>query len=289
MNELINLREAALRLIVGERAGEALNAGVAPLPPHDPALPEALAAALRELKLAAVSDDGLRADYAALAASAAYGRYRAEVAPRLAGFDPGALATRAARLAFWINLYNTLVLDAVVTYQVRRSVADQLGGLAFFRRAGYVVGGQRFSLEAIEHGVLRANAGNPFIPGPQFAAGDPRLALGISPRDPRLHFALNCASRSCPPIAAYDAARVEAQLDMAARSFVGADAEIAAGSDTLRLSAIFSWYREDFGGYDGVVSFVRAHLPDDERRRWLEARREIDLEFKPYDWGLNSR
>jgi hypothetical protein len=287
MNELIALREAALRLVTGERADEALNGGATAPPAHDPALPEALAAALRELKLAAVSDDGRQADYAALAASAAYTRYRAEVAPALVGFNPASLSARGARLAFWINLYNTLVLDAVVAYQVRRSVADQLAGLTFFRRAGYLVGGQRFSLEALEHGVLRANAGNPFIPGPQFADGDPRLALIVAPLDPRVHFALNCASRSCPPIAAYDAGRIEAQLDLAARAFVGADAEVLAERETLRLSSIFNWYRDDFGGYAGVVSFVRAHLPDDERRRWLAAQRELDLEFTPYDWALN--
>lgn len=282
MDSLITLREAALGLLTG--GAEALNAA-GEAGAHDPGLPAALAAALRELRGVAVSEDGLRVDYAALAASDAYGRYRAEVAPRLRAFDPGALEARGARLSFWANLYNLLVLDAVVALGVRRSVADRLWGLSFFRRAAYVVGGRRLSLEEIEHGLLRANAGNPFLPGPQLAPGDPRLAWAVSPVDPRVHFALNCASRSCPPIAAYDAARAEAQLGLAARSFVAADAEVVDGA--LRLSAIFDWYRADFGGYAGVARFVAAHLPDDERQRWLAGRPEVELEFRPYDWGLN--
>lgn len=282
---LINLREAALAVLTGERTAAPLNAGATDLPAPTPDLPAALAAALRALKAAAVSADGLRADYAALAVAPAFHHYRAALAPQLAGFDPATLATRAARLAFWINLYNLLVLDAVVALGVRRSVADRLAGLAFFRQASYLVGGLRFSLEEIEHGVLRANAGNPFLPGPQFAANDPRLSLAVAPVDPRVHFALNCASRSCPPIAAYDAERLDAQLELAARAFVAADAELDGA--TLHLSSIFDWYRADFGGYAGVVRFVRAYLPDDERRR-LAALSELDLAFKPYDWGLNG-
>jgi hypothetical protein len=284
MNELINLREAALRLLTGGR-DEALNRDL-PAPPPAPDLPAALAAALRELKIAAISADGATVDYAALGRSQAYGAYRAEVAARLPAFDPAALA-RGQRLAFWVNLYNALVLDGVAAYGVRRSVADAAPALGFFRRIAYVVGGRRVSAEEIEHGVLRANAGNPFIPGPQFAPGDPRLAWAVAPLDPRVHCALNCASRSCPPIAAYDGDRIEAQLDLAARAFVGADAEADEARGALRVSRIFSWYRDDFGGPAGVVRFVRAHLPDDPRRRWLDARPEVDLEFKPYDWGLN--
>lgn len=284
MDGLINLREAALGLLTG--AAAPLNAGATGPPAHNPGLPAALAAALRALKAAAISADGLRADYAALAVDPAFRHYRAELAPQLAGFDPAALTVRGARLAFWVNLYNLLVLDAVVALGVRRSVADRLAGLSFFRRASYLIGGVRFSLEDIEHGVLRANAGNPFLPGPQFAADDSRLPLAVAPVDPRVHFALNCASRSCPPIAAYDTARIDEQLELAARAFVAADAELDGA--TLRLSAIFDWYRADFGGYAGVVRFVRQYLPDDERRRRLAALREVDLVFKPYDWGLNG-
>jgi hypothetical protein len=289
MNELINLREAALRLFTGGRTGEVLNAA----PPAGAALqgaitPTELAAALRDLKSAAVSADGLQVDYAALADSPAYAHYCA-VVYALRDFDPSLLTTRAEQLAFWINLYNGMVLDGVVSYGVRRSVTERLAGLGFFRRIAYNVGGLRYSADDVEHGVLRANAGNPFLPGPQFAAGDPRLIHAVQPPDARIHFALNCASRSCPPIAAYNAERIDAQLDLAARSFIDADLEIDEPRGALKLSAIFSWYQADFGGPEGMVRFVRAHLPaDDARRRWMDAQDAVDVIFKPYDWGLNN-
>jgi hypothetical protein len=176
----------------------------------------------------------------------------------------------------------------VAAYGVRGSVASAAPAMGFFRRVAYAVGGQRMSAEDIEHGALRANAGNPLIPGPQFAQDDPRAAWAVSEIDPRVHFALNCASRSCPPIAAYATDRIEAQLDMAARAFVDADVEVDPARSALRVSRIFSWYAGDFGGPEGVVRFIAARLPDDERRRWLAAQPEVDMEFKPYDWGLNG-
>lgn len=288
MNELINLREAALRLLGGGQAGEILNATPVPSSPLAD-LPGALATALRELKLAASSADGAQVDYVALRASDAFRAYCAEVAARLPAFDPASLTTRGQRLAFWINLYNALVLHGVVAYEVRGSVTAAMPAMGFFRRAAYCVGGQRLSADEIEHGLLRANAGSPFLPGPQLGPGDPRLAWMVSPLDPRIHCALNCASRACPPIAAYSADRIEAQLDLAARAFVGADVELDEARGTLQLSQIFSWYKDDFGGPEGVVRFVLAQLPpDDARRQWIAAQPEVDLEFRRYDWALNG-
>lgn len=288
MNELINLRNAALRLVGGGRHDEALNTALpTAAPPPGVILSADLAAALRELKIAAVNDAGTQVDYAELQQSAAYTQYR-QVTAGLAAFDLAQLRGRAERLAFWINLYNGLIIDGVVQYGIRRSVTERRGGVGFFGRVAYVVDGMRFSAEDIEHGVLRANAGNPLLPGPQFAAADPRLPHAVTPLDPRTHFALNCASRSCPPIAVYHAAQIDRQLDLAAGSFIDADLEVDEPGDALRLSAIFGWYRNDFGGPEGIVRFVRNHLPnDDPRRRWLDAQDAVDLVFKPYDWGLN--
>lgn len=290
MHEFLALREAVLHLIAGIRAGEALNAPPpSDQPPAGPELADRLAAAIRSLKAAAAEDQaGL--DYAALRASPAYREYVERLTPQLYTFDPACLTARSERLAFWINLYNGLILDGVAAYDIRRSVREGWGGFGFFRRIAYIVGGRRLCADDIEHGILRANAGSPFLPGPQFADDDPRLAWIISPLDPRIHFALNCASRSCPPIAVYDRERCEAQLDLAARSFVNADADLDPQAGTLTVSALFDWYRNDFGGLEGVVRFIHAHLPpDDERRRWLEAHDTLTLVFKRYDWSLNAR
>lgn len=287
MNELIRLREAALGLVNVGRGRDVLNEGTVDaetIPIH--AIPGTMVRALLMLKTAAISDEGTKVAYDTLRKSEAYRELR-NLTPHLRRLRPEDLPGRTERLAFWINLYNTLVLDAVISYDIQRSVNERLGGLGFFRRAAYNVGGLRFSADDIEHGILRANASHPFLPGSQFAQGDPRLAWMMESRDPRIHFALNCASRSCPPIAAYRADQIDAQLEQAVRNFVDAETSIDPAEGTLQLSSIFNWFRDDFGGLDGVVAFVRRYLPHDARRAWLETRQEIDLVFTVYNWELN--
>lgn len=227
-------------------------------------------------------------DYARLREHQAYADYRA-CAARLAAFDPGALTTRQEQLAFWINLYNALVVDAVIAFDVQASVTEgPLGVLRFFRRAAYNVGGYRVSCDDIEHGILRANRGHIALPGPQFGPSDPRCAWVITPPDLRVHFALNCASRSCPPISFYDAAQIDAQLDLATRNVVAVEVRINRARREVHLSRIFQWYASDFGGKTGVVDFLLRYL-EDEEIGWLSGHREdAHLVYRPYDWSLNA-
>jgi hypothetical protein len=224
-------------------------------------------------------------DYARLCESDLYRRYR-ECTARLAGFDPADLDSRERKLAFWINLYNALVVDGVIAFDVKRSVRDDLG---FFRRAAYNVGGLRYSVDDIEHGILRANRRHffPTLVLPQFGPDDLRLAFSLPEADPRIHFALFCGTRSCPPIAAYEPSRIDAQLDLAARSFVN-DGGVAAGPDGIRLSRIFHWYGRDFGGRKGVLEFLVRYLDDGPTRdRLLGSPRAPRMRFQSYDWSLN--
>jgi hypothetical protein len=285
----VTWRERALDRLLGVR-GDALNT-VHELPvPVDPARVAAEPKQLiNELVAAVAQPNGDRVDYAGLVGSSSYRQYRAQSAS-LVKLDMTQLASREARLALWINLYNALVIDAVITLRVRRSVTEgRLGVLAFFRRAAYVIAGQRFSCDDIEHGILRENRGHPLIPGPQFAPADPRVAFVIQPPDVRVHFALHCATRSCPAIRAYDAEQIERQLDLAAHGFVSADVEIDPPQKVVRVSRIFRWFANDFGGRTGVLALLRRYLPDDERRQWLQAHeRQMRFVYRPYDWGLNA-
>ncbi len=295
LDVLVAWRERLLDWVLGVPRWQALNAEV---PQGSPALAAQaeggdLAATLRQaandLKRAAVSPDGAAVDYTRLAGSEVYAAYRASAA-RLRAFDPLALASRQEKLAFWINLYNALVIHAVLALGVRRSVAEgRLGLLAFFRRAAYNVGGRRVSCEDIEHGILRANRGNPAVPGPHFGPSDPRRVWVVSPPDVRVHFALNCASRSCPPIRFYDAQRIEAQLDLAARSYLSSTVTVDPKGDALSLPRIFRWYAGDFGGRSGVIDFLLHYLPEDNLREWLRGRKNtLRLKYLPYDWSLNA-
>lgn len=282
---VIRVRDALLVWALGEPdcAIHATHTGTV-----TPDIAAELRATMNRLKAQAISADGMRVNYAEVRCSDDYAHYRAQLLPQLAGFDPTALRTRAERMAFWINLYNAIVIDAVITAGVRRSVTEgSLGGLRFFRRAGCVVGGRCLSCDDIEHGILRANRGHPFLPGCQFASDDPRRTWAIEPLDPRIHFALNCASRSCPPIGVYDAGRLDAQLALAARSFV--DQSTDRTGDVLEVSALFRWYAGDFGGRAGVVRFLSAHLPDDDRRALIERfGTKTRLRYADYDWRLNA-
>lgn len=252
-----------------------------------PDIAAALRATINRLKAQAISPDGMRVNYADIRRSDDYARYREQLLPQLAAFDPTALRTRTERIAFWINLYNAVVIDAVITAGVTHSVAEgSLGGLRFFRHASCVVGGQCLNCDDIEHGILRANRGHPFIPGQQFASDDPRCAWVIEPLDARVHFALNCASRSCPPIGIYDASRLDEQLWLATRSFVHQCTRHA--GDVLEVSALFHWYAGDFGGRVGVLRFLSEYLPNDERRALIErCGARTRLRYADYDWGLN--
>jgi hypothetical protein len=250
-----------------------------------------LAGLMRRLKVeaAATNADGL--DYGSLAKGEAYQDYRRFTAD-LRAFDPSELGDRGRQLAFWVNLYNGLVVDAVVQWRIRRSVLEQPG---FFWRAAYNLGGLRYSANDIESGILRANAPHPAIPGPTFHRSDPRRRLSLPRLDPRVHFALVCASRSCPPVAAYDAGRIDEQLDLAARAFIrGGGADFDAVRGLARLSRIFQWYAVDFGGRPlaaadkrPLLRFIAAYLPPAEADLIL-ARRRWTVRFARYDWSLNG-
>ena len=241
-------------------------------------------------KISAMDEQGYFVDYALLKESQPYLEYRQKCSPRLRYFDPGTLSTPQEQLAFWLNLYNALIIDGVIAKEIMQSVgSNSLRLLAFFRQTAYNVGGQRMTADDIEHGVLRGNRGHPMLPGPQFASKDPRLPWVVNPVDVRIHFALNCASRSCPPIQVYAAEGLDEQLDLAARNFVNADVSIDQQAFRMHLSAIFKWFNADFGGQEGVINFLIEHLPSGERKSWLaENVRNISFHYKPYDWGLNS-
>jgi hypothetical protein len=185
----------------------------------------------------------------------------------LAAADPAALSEQE-RFAYYINVYNAWTLKLILEhYPGIRSIKDA-GNLfrspwkrAFVRlRAGTV------SLDDVEHGILR----------PQF-------------HDPRVHFAVNCASKSCPPLAGvpYAGATLDAALDAAARAFINNPANTFLRDGTLHVSRIFDWYGEDFGGPEGVWRFIRRYA-DPTLAAAMDAAGRLDIAYTPYDWSLNG-
>ena len=224
--------------------------------------------------LAAHVRDG-RVDYVALKSDARFPRYLAQ----LAATDPATLPTDADRLAFWLNAYNAYTLQLIVEKQPAKSITEiGKGGLVLgqvFKTTAWDipfanVGGKKFTLNQIEHETIRA----------QF-------------KDARAHFALNCASGSCPILRpeAYEAAKLDAQLDEQARLFLRDSArnQFDLAKKTARLSQIFSWYGSDFGSGKHAALLAAAKYAPDEVRRAIEADPAAwRVEFLAYDWSLNA-
>ncbi|HYO88117.1 MAG TPA: DUF547 domain-containing protein [Candidatus Limnocylindrales bacterium] len=253
-------------------------------------LPARMRAALASMTGRFMADDG-SVDYVALGASSVYSDY-VQLANALWRFDLGALAEDAVRKAFWLNLYNSLILHAVIDHQLQK--APQRG---MFERAAYAVSGYRFSANDIEHGILRANRPHVLALGTQFGRGDARLAYSVTVFDARIHFALNCAARSCPPIRAYEPARLDQQLDLAAALFLnGGQAVLDRATMRVGLSRLFSFYGPDFGGgvlglggNDRLLLYAARYLADADDRAFVQMHaRQLRVHFLPYDWSLNA-
>ena len=175
----------------------------------------------------------------------------------------------AARIATWVNLYN-----AATQQLVDADPARYAHRFRFFRQPAVTVAGTPLSLDTLEHGLLRGSrpkVGLGYLRNP-FAGGFERR-FRVERPDPRVHFALNCAAASCPPIAAYAPGRLDAQLDLATHAYLGATARRVGGD--LVVPRIFRWFPGDFGGPGGIRRFLAAHgHPSDGLR----------LRYAPWDW-----
>ncbi len=182
--------------------------------------------------------------------------------------DPASL-NREERFAYYINVYNAWTLKLILEHYPGIGSIKEAGSLlrSPWKRTFVRLKSGTVSLDDVEHGLLR----------PQF-------------RDPRVHFAVNCASVSCPPLASapYEGAGLDAALDAAARRFINNPANTFVKDGTLHVSRIFDWYGDDFGGRQGVWAFVRRYA-DPELAGKMDAAKEQDLAYLPYDWSLNGR
>lgn len=208
-------------------------------------------------------------------------------ASTLIGLDLRAeLRSREEALAFWINLYNALVLHGALAMRVSRSMQELPG---FFARAAYNVGGLHHSLDVIEHGLLRANRGHPRRLGvPQLLPWDRRRASIIKPMDLRIHFALNCGAVACPPVRHYQAEAIDAQLDLAARAFVnGGGVRIDPDRGEVLLSRIFLWYARDFGiSKREKLRRLRPFIDGTRRDEIEQAAKDRGIRYDEYDWSF---
>jgi hypothetical protein len=177
---------------------------------------------------------------------------------------------RPQQMAYWINLYNALTVDTVLNHYPVDSIRDISISPGLFNRGPWdrklvTVEGQALSLNDIEHRILR----------PIW-------------HDPRVHYAVNCASLGCPNLAgtAYESSHLDAMLDAAARAYVNHPRGAAVHDGRLTVSSIYRWYEADFGGTDaGVIEHLTryAEPPLANALRGIRA-----IADDHYDWRLND-
>lgn len=166
--------------------------------------------------------------------------------------------SKTQQLAFYCNAYNAWILQQALKKYPTKSVKDAL--YSFFTSKGINVAGKQTSFKAFEDNVIRK--------------------MG----EPRIHFALNCASRSCPPLGRlFTAGNLDGQFETLAKGYVNSDRGVRynAANKTAELSKIFDWYKDDFGGEAGTLAFIN-------KRRSTPIPSDAKISYQEYDWSLNE-
>jgi hypothetical protein len=198
--------------------------------------------------------------------------HRAELDGYLAALATVELASLAPSEleALLINAYNAYTVQSILDHPGVSSIREIAG---VWTSATHSVGGFELTLDAIEHSLLR-----PFF------------------RDPRIHFAVNCASTSCAPLPswAFTGERLEAQLEERAHAFLGSPDQARMDGETLLLSRYFDWYGDDFVASDWspradtIAAFVGRYAPPELAVAIAAAGGDPPLRFLDYDWSLNA-
>lgn len=193
-----------------------------------------------------VNYKGFKADQAALDA----------YCQDLSAHAPQEAWSRQEKMAFWINAYNAFTVQLVVTHFPIGSIRDLDKGKTWDVRR-IEIGGKKYSLNQIENDILR----------PKF-------------KDARIHFALNCAAKSCPPLAnqAFTAQNLNKLLDKRTRQFINNKKYNDFATDKAKISMIFNWYAADFGD---VKAFLNKYLSS-------KITETTGIEYLDYDWRLND-
>lgn len=183
---------------------------------------------------------------------------------------------RKQQLAYWINVYNINVVGIVVDKYPIGSIkdlsTDPIIRLNIFKKDLVPIAGAVTSLDHVENTRIREGF-----------------------KDARIHFAINCAARTCPPIRpeAYVGARVDEQLDDQARRFLSGPYGVKVGKKgdkmTLSTTKIMDWFKKDFEQWGGgSVAFIKKYASPDKVKMIDAAGGKVRLEYDNYDWALND-
>jgi hypothetical protein len=201
---------------------------------------------------------------------------------------PDMFPTDNHKLAYWINAYNAAAIKTVITYYPIHTVLEVEPPALFFflpDKSGFFVfqktifGGRAISLYRLENSIIRKR-----FP------------------DPRIHFALNCASLGCPrlPRQAFSGKNIDEQLEMETRKFVAEERNFKIDNEnkTIFLSEIFKWYKNDFLSWynqnypkkiAGLLNYIALYLTPEKANELKKIEKNYTLQFISYDWRLNDQ
>jgi hypothetical protein len=175
--------------------------------------------------------------------------------------------SRNEQFAFYINAYNAWTIKLILSGYPGVKSIKELGSIfkSPWKKKLAQIDGDMVTLDHIEHGILR----------PKY-------------KDPRVHFAINCASKGCPPLRSepYRGDVLDRQLDEMARAFINDPKQNRLEGKTLYVSRIFKWFEEDFG--NDVVGFFLDYAQGDLKKAVESRREEIEVSYLSYDWSLNG-
>ena len=179
------------------------------------------------------------------------------------------------RKAFWLNIYNAYTQILLGPHPGKYASRN-----SFFGDHQIPIAGKNLSLDEIENGILRHSKikwGLGYIN--KLFPSRFEKEFRVDTLDYRIHFALNCGAKSCPPIAFYEPGRIDQQLDLATLNYLTNEVSYDSLSGILKLPATMSWFRGDFGGHKKVIALVKklGLLPQNASPR---------IRYKKYNWTL---
>ena len=238
---------------------------------------------LDALRAAHFDAGGTACDYAGLGASPEKRRL-AETLAALQSFDPKRVRI-VAQTAFWLNVFNALVLRDTPELARLRQVREVE---AFFERPRAKIGGLAYSLDDVEHGVLRGNVPKFGRRRAPMRPDDPRRAFTPLAYDERMHFGMYCACRSSPPLHVFSAGALDRELESATAEYLRREVRVEREGALVILPRQFYWYPSDFGGERDALAFALAHL-DEPAVDLVDRRRgKVKLRYAEFDWRLNA-
>jgi hypothetical protein len=185
--------------------------------------------------------------------------------------NPEAIAAKD-RLAFWLNVYNAFTIKIVIDRYPMKSIMSKFKYAlkqSNFHKKYVEINGVKYSLNDVEHNIVRPYG------------------------DARIHFALICAAKSCPPLRpeAYEPDRLNEQLDDQARIFLQDPSKnfIDFEKKKAEISSIFDWFKEDFeNNAPSVLDFISRYLPEEQAAKLKSNISEFKIDYKSYNWDLND-